>query len=301
MAFLTLVFQGAGAARAAWALARRRLPRRGGDPARGARRRVLELPSLFWLGRRRWRARAPVGWAASRSRLLVLAGYANAIVLARPVRAADLDRPRRPDFYGFGWEIQLLETGFLCDLPVPAAGRAAVPAPPAAPVVMWLLRWLAHAHHAGRRAHQAARRPLLARPHLPGLPLRDPADPQPALAAVSLPAAGVHAAGVLFNHVVELVAPLLLLGPRGARIVAGALMAALQLVLILSGNLSFLNWLTLVPIARLLRRRRCGAAAAARLARAPSGRGAGAAPSRAQGADRRRRWPSRRVLSVGRC
>ena len=92
-----------------------------------------------------------------------------------------------------------------------------------------------------------------------------------------------HAGGVLFNHVVELVAPLLALGPRRARIVAGVLMAALQLVLILSGNLAFLNWLTLIPIAacfddgvwrRLLPARLAARATAARSL---------AVPSRAQG------------------
>src|SRR5262249_25164214 len=55
-------------------------------------------------------------------------------------------------------------------------------------------------------------------------------------------------AGVAFNHLVELVAPWLLVGPRRVRHLAGILLAALQCTLILSGNLSFLNWLTLVPI-----------------------------------------------------
>jgi hypothetical protein len=54
--------------------------------------------------------------------------------------------------------------------------------------------------------------------------------------------------GVLFNHVAELVAPWFAFGPRRARHVAGAVMLALQIILILSGNLSFLNWLTIVPI-----------------------------------------------------
>jgi hypothetical protein len=44
------------------------------------------------------------------------------------------------------------------------------------------------------------------------------------------------------------VAPFCVFGPRKIRIVAGVLMAGFQLVLIASGNLAFLNWLTLVPI-----------------------------------------------------
>jgi hypothetical protein len=58
----------------------------------------------------------------------------------------------------------------------------------------------------------------------------------------------VHAAGVAFNHVVEVVAPWFVFGPRRLRLAAGCLMAAFQGVLIISGNLAFLNWLTLVPI-----------------------------------------------------
>jgi hypothetical protein len=57
-----------------------------------------------------------------------------------------------------------------------------------------------------------------------------------------------HAVGVVFNHLVELGAPFLVLGPRRVRHVGGALMLALQLILIASGNLAFLNWLTLVSI-----------------------------------------------------
>jgi hypothetical protein len=60
--------------------------------------------------------------------------------------------------------------------------------------------------------------------------------------------AWAHKAGVLFNHAVELVAPFLVLGPRRARLIGGGAMVALQVILIFSGNLSFLNWLTLVPI-----------------------------------------------------
>ncbi|HEX5656200.1 MAG TPA: lipase maturation factor family protein, partial [Polyangiales bacterium] len=59
---------------------------------------------------------------------------------------------------------------------------------------------------------------------------------------------GVHAAGVLFNHLAELLLPLCLLGPRKLRALAGLGMIVFQLILIFSGNLSFLNWLTIVPL-----------------------------------------------------
>jgi hypothetical protein len=62
----------------------------------------------------------------------------------------------------------------------------------------------------------------------------------------------VHAAGVVFNHVVEVGLPWFAFGPRRLRLVAGLGMLAFQGVLILSGNLAFLNWLTVVPVLALL-------------------------------------------------
>src|SRR5262245_34784303 len=53
--------------------------------------------------------------------------------------------------------------------------------------------------------------------------------------------------GVVFNHAAELAAPWLALGPRRLRRVAGAAIVAFQGMLLLSGNLSFLNGLTIVP------------------------------------------------------
>jgi len=53
--------------------------------------------------------------------------------------------------------------------------------------------------------------------------------------------------GVWFNWLAEIVAPLFAFWPRIARHVAGIIMILLQIILILSGNLSFLNWLTIVP------------------------------------------------------
>jgi len=56
-----------------------------------------------------------------------------------------------------------------------------------------------------------------------------------------------HQFGVLWNHFIELVVPWFAFGPRIARHIAGLLLISFQFVLILSGNLSFLNWLTIIP------------------------------------------------------
>ena len=58
---------------------------------------------------------------------------------------------------------------------------------------------------------------------------------------------GVATLGLLFNHVTELVVPWLLVAGRWATRVAGVFFVAFQVTLIASGNLSFLNWLTIVP------------------------------------------------------
>jgi hypothetical protein len=53
--------------------------------------------------------------------------------------------------------------------------------------------------------------------------------------------------GVWFNFLAELVAPLFVFWPRVARHIAGVVIVLFQISIILSGNLSFLNWLTIVP------------------------------------------------------
>lgn len=56
-----------------------------------------------------------------------------------------------------------------------------------------------------------------------------------------------HQFGVLVNHFVELVAPWLLLGPAPVRRIGGLIQIAFQAILIMSGNLAFLNHLTILP------------------------------------------------------
>ncbi|HXB94981.1 MAG TPA: lipase maturation factor family protein, partial [Puia sp.] len=85
--------------------------------------------------------------------------------------------------------------------------------------------------------------------------------------------------GVWYNWVAELVAPWFVFWPRLARHIAGVVIVLLQLILIFSGNLSFLNWLTILPaiacfddgfLGRILPRRLVRKAAAANTAARPS-------------------------------
>src|SRR5206468_9490629 len=56
-----------------------------------------------------------------------------------------------------------------------------------------------------------------------------------------------HKFGVAWNHFVELIVPWFSFGPRTARHIPGILLVSFQMVLIISGNLSFLNYVTIIP------------------------------------------------------
>ncbi|HVT09985.1 MAG TPA: lipase maturation factor family protein [Polyangia bacterium] len=239
-------------------------------------------PSLFW-----WAssdaAIAAAGWAGVALGLVVVAGYENAIVLALLCALQISIVNVGQTFYGFGWEIQLVETGFLCIFLVPLGDPRPFPRRPPPVIVIWLLRWLSVRIMWGAgliklRGDPCWRDLTCLDYHFETQPIPNPLTPY----FHALPH-WLHAAGVAFNHLVELIAPFFVFGTRRMRLFAGAAMLALQAILILSGNLSFLNWLTIVPILacfddgvwrRLLPapiRRRAEAAAAT------------AQPSRAQG------------------
>ncbi len=206
----------------------------------------MRLPSIFWLGHSDG-ALLGAAWAGFALSCAVMAGFANALILAI-LWALYLSFVHvGQDWYGYGWEFQLLETGFLaiflCPLlnPLPFSG----PKPPVA--VIWLLRWLIFRIMLGagliKIRGDSCWRDLTA--------LYYYFETQPIPNPLSrwfhfLPRWELEG-GVLLNHAAELLAPWFVFGPRRARHVAGAVIVVFQGVLILSGNLSFLNWLTIVP------------------------------------------------------
>jgi hypothetical protein len=149
-------------------------------------------------------------------------------------------------FYGYGWEILLLETGFLAVFLAPTLrlGPFARRTPPS-PIVIVLLRWLLFRLMFGAgliklRGDPCWRDLTCMFFHYETQPVPNPLS----WYFHHLPL-WFHRVEVLFNHLVELIAPFFVFGPRRARHVAGAAIVAFQLLLILSGNLSFLNWLTI--------------------------------------------------------
>src|SRR5262249_25932333 len=217
--------------------------------------------------------------------LLLLAGFANAVLLSGLWVLYMSFVHAGQEWYGYGWEIQLLETGFLAIFLCPMLDARPFPrrAPPLA--VIWLFRWLIFRIMLGAgliklRGDPCWRDLTCLDYHYLTQPIPNPLSRwfhfHPPL---------VHKIEVLYNHLVEVVACWFALAPdawRRLRISAGLAMLAFQISLILSGNLSFLNYLTIVPILacfddaslrRLLPRRLVAAAARA---------AEGAAPSRAQ-------------------
>jgi hypothetical protein len=226
-------------------------------------------PSLFWLGASD-SLLIRLAWLGVALSLPLLLGYANALLLAVLWALYMSFVHVGQAWYGYGWEILLLETGFLAIFLCPLVDpRPFPPSPPPAPVV-WLFRWLIFRIMLGAglikmRGDPCWRDLTCLYYHYETQPI-----PNPLSWYAHFMPRWFHLFGALFNHLAELVAPWFAFGPRLARHAAGGVMVAFQISLILSGNLSFLNYLTIVPALacfddRLLRRllpRRLGERAA---------------------------------------
>jgi hypothetical protein len=206
----------------------------------------LDYPSLFY-----WNASDAalhgVALAGLVLALLVLAGLENAIAMLA-LWALYLSCCNAGQiFWGYGWEILLLEAGFLAVFLCPLRGlwpsSNRLPPPPA---VIWMLRWLLFRVMFGAGLIKLRGDPCWR--DLTCLVHHYETQPVPSPASWWLHQAPVwfHRLGVAFNHFVELLAPFGLFAPRRIRHAAAGAMIAFQLLLIVSGNLSFLNWLTLV-------------------------------------------------------
>ncbi len=207
----------------------------------------LKIPSLFWLDVTDPFLVAMAGLGTVLS-LLVLLGLADAVLMAvlwalylSFVHVGQL-------WYGYGWEIQLLETGFLAIFLCPLLDARPFPRRPPPTAVVWLLRWLIFRIMLGAglikiRGDRCWRDFTCLYWHYETQPI-----PNPLSRWLHFMPRWFHRVGVGFNHVSELVAPWFVFWPRLARHVAGTILLAFQVFLILSGNLSFLNWLTIVPI-----------------------------------------------------
>ncbi len=210
-------------------------------------RGFVALPSLFWI-RISDGALVGLAWLGVGLSVVVLLGYANALLLVVLWAIYESFVHVGQLWYGYGWEIQLLETGFLAIFLCPLVdGRPFPRIAPPAPVI-WLLRWLVFRIMLGAgliklRGDPCWRDLTCLDFHYETQPI-----PNPLSRSFHFLPGWAHRAGTFFNHVAEVVAPWLAFTTVGLRRVAGVLLLVFQVLLILSGNLSFLNWLTIVPI-----------------------------------------------------
>ena len=207
---------------------------------------VWHVPSLFWLAHSDAALRV-VAWTGVALSCVAIAGYANALLMATLWLLYASIVHVGQDWYGYGWEIQLIETGFLAIFLCPLLDGRPFPRRPPPTLVLWLFRWLIFRIMLGAgliklRGDPAWRDLTALFFHFETQPL-----PNPLSRSFHFLPHALLQAGVLFNHLAELVAPWLVLGPRILRRTGGAVIVAFQGMLLLSGNLSFLNWLTVVP------------------------------------------------------
>ena len=143
-------------------------------------------------------------------------------------------------FYGFGWETLLLESGFLAIFL-----GASNTAPPV--IVIWMYRWVLFRLMFGAgmiklRGDPCWRDLTCLVYHYQSQPM-----PNPLSWWFNRLSLAANKAGVLFNHFSEIVAPFGYFMPvPWIRRIAGIITIVFQGTIILSGNLSWLNWLTVV-------------------------------------------------------
>jgi len=206
-----------------------------------------ELPGIFW-----WDVSdgfmQKMAWVGVVLSAIVLCGYANSILMLvlwalymSFIHVGQL-------WYSYGWETQLLETGFLAVFFCPWLDPRPFSRSEPPIIVIWLYRWLIFRIMLGAgliklRGDDCWRDLTALYYHYETQPV-----PNPLSRYLHFAPHWFQAAGVLWNHFIEVVVPFFgMVIYSKTRNTAGILMAGFQLILICTGNLSFLNWLTIVP------------------------------------------------------
>ncbi|TGU71446.1 lipase maturation factor family protein [Geomonas terrae] len=142
-------------------------------------------------------------------------------------------------FYAFGWESLLLEAGFLAVFLGPSGTEPGWQ-------VIWLYRWLAFRVMFGAgmikiRGDNCWRDLTCLDYHFETQPM-----PNPLSRLFHRLPPSVHKAGVLFNHLAELILPPFFFAPQPVAAAASTVSLLFLGSIIVSGNFAWLNWLTAV-------------------------------------------------------
>ena len=180
----------------------------------------LRLPSIFWFGHSDT-ALLTAAWIGFMLSCVVVAGYANAPLLTILWFLYMSFVHVGQDWYGYGWEIQLTETGFLAIFLCPLLDMRPFPkrAPPL-PIIS-LFRWLIFRIMLGSglikiRGDEIWRNGTALYYHFETQPI-----PGPLSRWFHFLPRAVLKIGVWFNFLAELVAPWFIFWPRLARHIAG--------------------------------------------------------------------------------
>ncbi len=142
-------------------------------------------------------------------------------------------------FYGFGWESMLLEAGFFAAFLGPTQVEPSL-------IPILILRWMLFRVEIGSGLIKLRNDPCWR--DLTCLDYHYETQPLPGPLSWyfhRLPKL-MHRVSALFSHFVQLIVPLGLFAPQPWAMVSGGLIIFHQLWLIISGNYSWLNWLTVV-------------------------------------------------------
>ena len=165
-------------------------------------------------------------WLSTAARLLLYLLYLSVVNVGQ-------------SFFGFGWESMLLEAGFFTAFLGPTHVRPSV-------IPILILRWMLFRTEIGagliKLRHDDCWRDLTCLYyHYETQPLPNPLSwyfhriPEP-----------LHRFSALVSHFVQVIVPFALFAPQPVASIAAGLIIFHQLVLIVSGNYSWLNWLTVV-------------------------------------------------------
>jgi len=202
-------------------------------------------PSLFYLIPKDW-AFAAAAWVGIGLSCLVITGVATrfnsavaaavwALIWVLYLSFVNVGQI----FYGFGWESILLEGGFFA---IFLGADTVAPQP----VALWPLRWLEFRIMFGAgliklRGDSCWRDLTCLNYHYETQPM-----PNPLSWYFHWAPAWTHWAGVAFNHFSELIVPFGYFLPQPVASIAAALTIVFQATIMASGNLSWLNLLTIV-------------------------------------------------------
>ena len=215
--------------------------------------RLTAAPTLLWLADHA----APLDplldglsiAGAGLAAVLIITGAANMLSLAALWMLYHSLVSVGQVWFGFGWESQLLETGFLAIWAVPLLQWSRLPASlPAPGLAVWGHRWLLTRIMLGagliKLRGDSCWRDLTCMNYF----YQTQPNPNPLSYYAHQAPPAWHSFETFGNHLIELIFPLFTFLPwRSTWIFNGCFQIFFQTVLISTGNLSFLNWLTMVP------------------------------------------------------